>query len=91
VLERGGGGESGGFLELLDQTPRVQGIQKVDVTRGATQDGDRQLGLLGVDLSRALVRVGTITKRHHGFTLGVLLTEVVGDGLIIVRGRIEGL
>jgi hypothetical protein len=91
VLERGGSGETGGLLELLDQTPRVQGIQKVDVTRRATQDGDRQLGLLGVDLSRALVRVGTITKGHHGFTLGVLLTEVVGDGLIIVRGRVEGL
>ncbi len=43
VLEAGGGGQAGGGLELPDQLPGVQGVQKVDVAGLAVEHGDGQI------------------------------------------------
>ena len=43
VLERSGGGQASGGLELLDQLPGVQRVQKVDVAGLAVEDGDGQV------------------------------------------------
>ena len=43
VLEGGGGGQARGGLELLDQLPGVQGVQKVDVAGLAVEDRDGQV------------------------------------------------
>ena len=62
VLETGGGGQSGGSLELLDQLPAVQGIEEVDVAGAAVDDRDGQFPLLHIDAGRLLVRIASVLE-----------------------------
>lgn len=106
VLERCGGGKSRfkRSSELLDESPRVESVEKVNVSGGAREDSNGHFTLLDKSLSGLLVRVGTIPQGqplvpNTSCGLGVLcridagvhLPKVIGNGLIVSLGAFKGL
>mmetsp|Transcript_96182 Transcript_96182/g.248706 ORF Transcript_96182/g.248706 Transcript_96182/m.248706 type:complete len:588 (-) Transcript_96182:9-1772(-) len=82
VLERGGGGLARRLAELVDQLPRIHGVQQVDVAWHAGQDLEGQLvAPHGAERGRQLMRVAAVLQRAvqlegHG-PGGRLLLDVV--------------
>ena len=63
MLEGGGAGHAGGFLQFLDQLPGVQGVHEVDVAGTAAEDGDGQLAaVVHVQGSRLLIGIAAILE-----------------------------
>ena len=61
MLERRGGGQAGGLLQLTHQLPAVEGIHKIDVTRTAIQHGDRQFAAIRhIKAGRLLIGIAAI-------------------------------
>ena len=61
VLERGDSGQSERLLELLDELPGIERIEKIDIAGSAAQDLDRQLGaVVHKDLRGLLVGIATV-------------------------------
>mmetsp|Transcript_50539 Transcript_50539/g.123252 ORF Transcript_50539/g.123252 Transcript_50539/m.123252 type:complete len:413 (-) Transcript_50539:57-1295(-) len=99
VLERRGGGEAEGLLGLLDEGPRVDGVEQVDVARLAVEDLEGQRPAVHrVDLGGQLVRVAAVLEGEGGLVgaghdhglLAVLLREPVGDGRVVGGALGEG-
>ena len=61
MLEACRRGQAGGLLQLFDQLPGIQCIQKVDITGTPVQHGDREFRtVLHVDFGRLLIRVAAV-------------------------------
>lgn len=106
VLEGCGGREcrSERSGEFLDECPRVERVQEVDVTGRTGQNGDGHFTLFDESLRRLLVRVGTVSERQSlvantgsgnqvlfGIGRRVHLSEVVCDRLVVGLGAFERL
>ena len=62
VLEAGGGGQTCCLLQFLYQLPRVESVQKVDVTWATIQHLDGQLTLFHENAGRFLVGITTVLQ-----------------------------
>ncbi len=63
VLERCGAGKTGLCLDLLDELPRVEGIEEVDITGAAIEYLDRQLrAVMHIYFGRLLIGVTAVFK-----------------------------
>lgn len=91
VFEGGSGGEGEGSREFLDEGPRVEGVEEVDVTGGAGEDLEGKVSQGHKCLGGFLVGVGAVTKRKHCAVLGVLFAEEVGNGGVVLGGLFKGL
>ena len=60
VLERRGGGQTGGGLQFGHELPAVQCVEEIDVARASVQDGNGQFALFHVDARGLLVRVAPV-------------------------------
>ena len=62
MLETGGGRQTCGNLQFLDQLPRVESVQEIDIAGTAVQYFNGQFALFHVDSGRLLVGVATILQ-----------------------------
>ncbi|KAH6608706.1 hypothetical protein Trco_002052 [Trichoderma cornu-damae] len=94
VLETGGGRLAQRLLELLDEGPRVEGVEEVDVSGRAAQDLERQRLVGGVSGGGLLVRVGAVPEGHVLVSRARLAQEASvvvgvaedGDPLVVLGG-----
>lgn len=91
VFEGGSCGEGEGGRELLDEGPRVEGVEEVDVTGRAGEDLEGKVAQGDKCLGGFLVGVSAVTKREHCAVLGVLFAEEVGNGGVVLGGLFKGL
>ncbi|KAH3688540.1 hypothetical protein WICPIJ_000461 [Wickerhamomyces pijperi] len=85
-------GQWGQVLNVVDEVDLLFGVQQVDVTWGTGENLEWQwLTGWNESLGWLLVWVGTVSQWQLGDTFGVLLSEEVGDGGVVVGGVLEGL
>ena len=61
MLKGGDGAQAGGLLQLLNELPGVQRVQKIDVAGTAVENGDGQIGTVGhVDFRGLLVGIAAV-------------------------------
>ena len=77
-LKLAAAGEAEGLFEFLDQRPRVQTVEQVDVPGGPAQDFKGQFAIAHECRGGFLVRVGAVAEGEllHAVA-GVLLAEEV--------------
>ena len=93
VLETGGGGLAGGGFEVAHQLPGADGVERVDVGRGAVDHGERAVaqgaGAGGGDFGVGLVGIATVFKFDVGHG-GSLTGGLEGMGFRVWVGGAAG-
>mmetsp|Transcript_21658 Transcript_21658/g.71662 ORF Transcript_21658/g.71662 Transcript_21658/m.71662 type:complete len:333 (-) Transcript_21658:612-1610(-) len=103
VLEGGSSWEAEGLARFLDQSPGVEGIEEVDVSRLAVEDLEgKSSARHAVDVGGELMGVASVLQgegevvrpRHHSRSLLVLLRKPSGDSCVVgcrvsIRGSSE--
>ena len=63
MLEGSGANHTGGLLQFTNELPGIQGVQEIDVSRSAAQDGDGQFPtVIHIDAGRLLIGVATVLQ-----------------------------
>ena len=92
MLERRGRWHAESRLQFLNQLPTVEGIAQIDKSRRSVEHLQRELGAKREQLRGFLVRVGAVAQRELGGAAArVLLSEVVGDGVVVEGSVVERL
>ena len=76
MLEGGGGGKRGRFLELLHELPDVHGIEQIDVAGFAVQELEGQLAVFHIDASGLLVRIAAVFQFEFFHRISLLLCKI---------------